>query len=238
MIPSDAFYTLFARTYASYSASKVAYISSVNEFIYKESALLSSLVDVGSGDGKRGKVIANKLNISDVTFIDNSDGMFTLARQIPDVRVIKDDITRKYFATERAYGLVLCLWNVLGHIDTVEGRKNAISNLSKLLTNDGVLIIDVNNRYNCRHYGKMAVAVNIMKDIFTPNDRRGDFDLNINISSGAIKTKVHVFNPREIRNLISSAGLRVERMQVVNYDTGENERRFWNGQLVYKIRKK
>ncbi len=236
MNSSDDFYTKFASEYANYASGKKVYISAVNSLICKESDSPLNIVDVGSGDGLRGKSIADSLDVRDVTFLDNSDGMLALSKQIEGVSVNKVDITSSEFIPGRKYDLVLCLWNVLGHISTIEGRKNAVLNLAKLLTNNGVLFIDVNNRYNSSHYGKMAVAKNMIHDVFKAPNLVGNFDLCINIESCTIKTSVHIFNPLEIEDLIESSGMVIERKWIVNYDTGKTEKHFWNGQLLFKIK--
>ncbi len=237
MISSEIFYTKFSKEYGQYAENKKAYLSAVNVFILNESDSPLSLVDVGSGDGRRGKEIADSLGIQDITFIDNSDGMNALSKQIPGVSIVNSDISDDNFRIARKYDLVLCLWNVLGHIVTAEKRKIAIKNLANLIKDDGRLFIDVNNRHNIFTYGKFAVAKNMVKSLFTLPGKSGNFDLSFKTDSEIIKTKVHIFTPTEIEKLIRSAGLIIEKRQIINYSTGELDTHFWNGQLVYKIKR-
>ncbi|MEI6553138.1 MAG: class I SAM-dependent methyltransferase [bacterium] len=235
---SDVFYTQFAQTYAQYAFGKKDYITAVNRFICKESISPSNILDVGSGDGKRAKTIADAIGVKNITLVDNSEGMVLLSKKITDATVIYADITRRDFDFKKKYDLVLCLWNVFGHIATENERIIAMKNLGNLLSDGGVLFIDVNNRYNSTHYGKFSVFRNLLKDLFLSKDKTGNFDLSFKADTGNITTKVHIFNPKEIEYLIKSAGLTVEKRIILNYKTGTVEENFWKGQLVYKIIKK
>ena len=230
------FYTKFAKSYAEYASTKQAYTSAVNNFITTEAVGVKTIVDVGSGDGKRGKLISNLLNINDITLIDNSEGMIDLVKNIPNTTVIKGDISNIEFKAEKKYDLVLCLWNVLGHIET-DKKKTALKNIASLVNSDGFIFLDANNRYNVVNYGIKSVIKNIFRDIFIPNKFNGNFSLKINIKGVQVDTIVHIFNPFEIENLFKLAGLSVLKRKVVDYKTGEIRKYFWEGQLVYKLKK-
>jgi len=236
MNPSDIFYTQFSGSYSKYSATRQAYLSAVNDFIKRETGFTKTIVDVGSGDGKRSKLISDSLNNKSLTLIDNSTGMIDLARSIPNAVVVKEDISSTEFKSENKYDTVLCLWNVLGHISS-EKRDTALRNLASLVNNHGAIFLDVNNRYNISHYGIKNVLKNICKDIFIPKKSNGDFELNIDTDSGKINTTVHIFNPYEMERLLKSTGLTILKREVINYDTGETKDNFWSGQLVYKLTK-
>lgn len=238
MYPSNIFYDKFANFYSDYAQSKKPYLSAVDNFIKKNSGTPKTLIDVGSADGKRGKIIADALSVRDVTFVDNSDSMIILSKNITGVNVQKADISDPNFKSEKKYDLVICLWNVLGHISTIKGRENAFKNLVELLADGGVMFIDVNNRYNISNYGLLEFIKNILKDIFLPRNRVGNFNLNFFTKSGSIKTNVHIFSPFEINFLVNSAGVTILERQIVDYKTGEVKKFFWNGQLLYKLVKK
>lgn len=237
MYSSEIFYSRFAKSYAQYSATKQAYLSSVNTFIKQEAGIVETMVDVGSGDGKRSKEIANLLSIDNFTLIDNSEGMINLSKNIPGATVLKDDISSVEFKSKKKYDAVLCLWNVLGHI-VFDRRVSALKNLASLINDKGFIFLDVNNRYNAVHYGIKMALKNICKDILNPKISNGDFKLNIDIDQGQqINTTVHIFNPYEIERLFKLAGLRILKRKIINYQTGKVKNKFWNGQLVYKLTK-
>jgi len=237
MHSSDIFYTKFANFYADYAASKAKYLSAVDDFIITEIGLPDNIIDIGSGDGKRAKQIADILGIKDLTFLDNSAGMIDLANKIRGVKIIQANIADSNFRADREYKTVLCLWNVFGHIPSAESRKIALNNLVKLTANDGLIFLDVNNRYNLLQYGVKSAFKNIFKDILLPKDLNGDFKLKFNIAGELIQTNVHIFNPFEIQHLIKSAGLKILKRQIINYKSGEKDKNIFEGQLVYKLSK-
>jgi len=236
MNSSDIFYTQFAGSYSQYSAIRQAYLSAVNNFIKREAGSIKTIVDVGSGDGKRSSMISDLLDNKSLTLIDSSIGMINLARNIPDALIVKGDISSTEFKLENKYDIALCLWNVLGHIE-FDNRKVALKNLASLIYNQGIIFLDVNNRYNISHYGIKNVLKNICRDMFVPRKSNGDFELNIDTNKGKINTTVHIFNPYEIERLFKSAGLIILKREIISYDTGEIKDNFWNGQLVYKLTK-
>lgn len=236
MYSSETFYTQFAQSYAGYASGKKAYILAVDNIIKEECGLAKTIVDVGAGDGKRGKRIANLLGVKNLTLIDSSDGMVALSQSIPNATVVKADISSLEFSLGEKYNVVLCLWNVLGHVPGVD-RQVAFNNLTTLVDDGGVIFLDVNNRYNISQYGMKAVVRNICKDLFFPKESNGDFDLSFSTKVGILETCVHIFSPREVENLIKSAGLRILKRQVVDYRTGEIRKSIFGGQLVYKLSK-
>lgn len=236
MCSSDIFFTRFAKSYSQYVTERQAYLSAIDNFIQTETIATKTMVDVGSGDGKRGKLISKLLNVEDLVFIDNSEGMIDLARNIAGATVIKTDISNREFKSEKKYGVVLCLWNVLGHIAT-DKRKTALKNIASLAEKNGIIFLDVNNRYNIVSYGIKSVFKNIFKDIFIPKKSNGDFSLKVNAEGAQINTIVHIFNPFEVEYLLKSAGLSILKREIINYKTGEIKNNFWQGQLVYKLAK-
>ena len=236
MHSSDQFYTQFAKSYAQYAVGRQFYLSAVNNFIKQETGTVETMVDVGSGDGKRSRQISELLNIKNITLIDNSEGMIDLAQNIPGVFIMKMDISSTESKSDKKYDLVLCLWNVLGHI-TADKRKIALRNIASLVNNNGIIFLDVNNRYNIANYGIKSVFKNILKDIFIPKKSNGDFDLKIDIDGTRINTIVHIFRPIEIENLLKSAGLHISKRKIIDYKTGKIKDYFWQGQLVYKLTK-
>jgi len=237
MLSSKTFYTYFANFYSDYSILKKDYLLAVNNFIKSESKSPQSIIDVGSGDGIRGKEIANLLGIDAITLVENSKCMFNLSKKIHGATLINKDISSNDFKLENKYDVVTCLWNVIGHIPNFK-RKRALENLASLVKDNGVIFLDVNNRYNISQYGIKSSVINIIKDLLNKKSSNGDFILTINIPKREIQTVVHIFSPKEIENLISSAGLNVEKRLIINYKSGEIKKYVWNGQLIYKLSKK
>ena len=96
----------------------------------------------------------------------------------------------------------------------------------------GVFIYDVNNRYNIAHYGFESVSKNITNDRFD-DDNKGWFDL----ATGANKTKVYIHSPFDIEHYLKPTNLILEETVYIDYSTGVKKSNFFEGQLVYKLRK-
>jgi SAM-dependent methyltransferase len=195
------------------------------------------MIDVGSGDGKRGRLISDIFGLTRFTAVDNSDGMIEELRKIEEAEVIYADISDESFRINRKHDLVLFLWNVLGHVPT-DKQKIALTNLANIVEANGVIFLDVNNRYNIKHYGFRSVIKNAFKDIIKRDKANGDFPLFLKTDKGEIETVVHIFNPLEIKKLIKSAGLEIQKMVVVDYSNGKIGRNIFSGQLVFKLKKK
>jgi 2-polyprenyl-3-methyl-5-hydroxy-6-metoxy-1,4-benzoquinol methylase len=234
---SSAFYTGFARTYEHYASLRKAYITAVNRFIVNEIGSVKTIIDLGAGDGIRATHLAKELKAQHLTLVDNSDGMINRIGKTGDMTVIKADISSYEYKSGEKYDLVLCLWNVLGHIPE-HGRKVALKNLALLIGESGSLILDVNNRYNISQYGIMIVIKNVLKDIFSPRDSNGDFELSIDTGSEKIRTSVHLFNSFEMERLIQSADLKIDKKLVVDYGNGSLCKTIFGGQLVYELVKR
>ncbi len=232
--PSSTFYTKFAKTYEQYASLRAAYITAVNTFVVNEIGPIRTIIDIGSGSGTRAVQLAEKCGARHLTLVDNSDGMIAHINKIKNVRVVKDDISSPECSLAGEYDLVLCLWNVLGHTPE-QTRKMALVNLLSLAGNSGVIILDVNNRYNISQYGIKAVAGNILKDIFFPRDSNGNFILRVDTESGNIQTVVHLFNPFEIEQLFRAVGLKIVKRRVIDYTDGSFCKTIFGGQLVYKL---
>ena len=236
MYSSKDFYNRFATVYGKYSARRKEYIASVNRFIetravYKKKL---ALMDVGCGDGRRANKLYYMIQAGSLTLMDDSAEMLRLSRKISGTKVVEADISDPSFKASEKYDVVLCLWNVLGHIPTAEKRRHTLRNLKHLLVEKGQLFIDVNNRYNASHYGVINVVKNIFKDVLsTPGS--GDFEFGVETSSGTIQTSVHVFSPFEIEALFKTCGLRIKKRIILSYRSGKKVGGIFFGQLVYEL---
>ena len=235
---SPEFYAEFAPWYREYASKKEAYLQSVDDFIKADANGKRSIIDIGAGDGTRLlKILAAMGGSVRAVVIDNSDGMIDLLQKIPNVKVLKADIASPKFHPVGKYEIVLCLWNVIGHVMTEKERIMALKHMAGLLEDDGIIFLDVNNRYNVVQYGFKSVLVNIMKDVLSRDERNGDFALTIEAGGKKICTVVHLFSPTEVERLINAAGLKVVQRRMIDYETGKHVDNVWSGQLIYKLAK-
>lgn len=233
---STKLYDKFAPYYRSYSAKKRAYLDSVDSLIIKNVPFTNfSMLDVGSGDGIRAYNLFKKLKAKKLTLIDNSRRMFELSKKIKGANAYLVDITSKDTnQLKENYELIICLWNVFGHITTYKKRLAALRNMKKLLKKDGVIVCDVNNRYNLTHYGVKIFAKNLFRDIIAPSIKNGDVITNLKMSTKvSVPYFCHFFSPFEFDRMIKSAGLKIIKKYYINYKNGNIEKNFLRGQIVY-----
>jgi len=196
---------------------------------------------MGCGDGVRGRNLFQKIKGDDLLLIDNSPKMIALSKKLKtdNIRVNRFNISKLNAVNiiKGKFDIILCLWNVFGHIPTEQGRLNALNNMRNLLNPNGRIYIDVNNRYNIIQYGLKNVVVNIIKDVVKTNKINGDFGLQISTPSDLkIKTICHIFTPTEIKNLIKLSKLEMIKEIPVNYLTGLIEKTIFGGQLFYILK--
>jgi 2-polyprenyl-3-methyl-5-hydroxy-6-metoxy-1,4-benzoquinol methylase len=138
---------------------------------------------------------------------------------------------------EEGFDVITCLWNVLGHVRTGQKRLLALRKMRSLLYQDGLIFLDINNRYNAESYGWARSFARGLYDLLRPSETNGDVSFVWHIGRERIQSTGHVFSRREVETLISQAGLRVRKRYVISYETGEQRRYFFLGQLLYVLEK-
>jgi hypothetical protein len=102
--------------------------------------------------------------------------------------------------------VVICLWNVLGHIRTASLRLRVLSASAQLLSPGGRLFIDVTHRYNARSYGVLPTLVRYQRDLIAREETAGDVTAKWDIGPRqSISTYGHLFTHREIMRLSSAS---------------------------------
>lgn len=241
MIKSEILFDRLAPYFSSYSKRKQLYLNSIDKIILRlTNKVGGSILDVGAGDGIRGNNIFKKLKFKRITFMDSSSKMAYLCRKRFKKNVYKLDISSSGISVVRErFDMILCLWNVLGHIPTQKKRLKALINMKKLLKNNGKIFIDASNRYNIAYYGWLNVATNMVRDLIFHSERNGEFAYDLRINKlVSISSSNHFFTPNEMKALIEKAGLSIDRQFYVNYSTGIIENTFLKGSLFYVLKVK
>jgi 2-polyprenyl-3-methyl-5-hydroxy-6-metoxy-1,4-benzoquinol methylase len=182
-----------------------------------------SLLDVGTGDGSRARRIARRQGISETMLLEPAVAM---QRGATDIRTMRAE---DLHAIETRFDVILCLWNVLGHVFPAAARIEALRQFARLLPPHGKAFVDVAHRYNARHYGVAPTAVRFIHDLFSWREENGD----VAVRWERTTTKGHVFTHREMTSMCRAAGLNIERKFVVDYATGQERRWAFEGHLLY-----
>jgi len=227
-------YDALAPHYREYARERQAYLAAVDRYIVEHApAAVESLLDVGAGDGVRGLELARSLGARRVVLCEPSREMAARCRQL------SADAVWEVPAQDMPYGgrpfdVVLCLWNVLGHLAGRALRLAALKAIKRLLAPAGAVFLDVNNRHNAAAYGSLRVLARRLADFAAPDDRRGDAVFQWNVGGVNLPGTGHLFTPAEIEGLIVESGLRVADRIAVHYATGAYSASPFRGQLLYR----
>jgi 2-polyprenyl-3-methyl-5-hydroxy-6-metoxy-1,4-benzoquinol methylase len=225
-------YDAFAPYYNSYAERRRSYVRVIDDIVISRVNHAASLLDVGAGDGSRAIKIGRSLEARRIVLVEPSAGMRAHCREGQEVwpcgiLEIPDDSS--------SFEVILCLWNVLGHVQHEQERLHALHRLKKLLLPGGMLFLDVSHRYNAASYGWTKTLARLAADIFCPSERNGDVIVSWNVGGRLISTQSHVFTHREMKKLVGSAGLKILMRWVINYDTGAECRVGFGGHLFYQL---
>ncbi|OGK52686.1 hypothetical protein A3B02_02730 [Candidatus Roizmanbacteria bacterium RIFCSPLOWO2_01_FULL_42_14] len=233
---SQVLYDTFAPYYQEYAQSRTAYLEGINHVILNTIAQFQRpplhVLDIGSGDGARIQKLKERGRFGALTVIENSKNMADLCRSYTNMKTLEGDITNIELPPH-SFDYITCLWNVLGHIDSKRSRHIALNKMALWLKPNGLVFVDVNNRYNYAQYGKNAF-LNMIKDIVHLDDSSGDISFQMHMKSGVdIDARVHLFSPLEMDQSIRLSGLRVIHKYYVSYSSGKCVPSFLQGQLMY-----
>lgn len=228
-------YDRIARQFGAVSAQRQAYLDGIDRLIVAEVVPgSSSLLDVGAGSGQRAARIAEACGIDDRVLLEPSAAM----RKQWHPGTYGWPIRAEELGAKRgSFDVVLCLWNVLGHIFPERARIAVLRECGRLLAEHGRMFIDVNHRYNAAHYGKAATILRRLRDVLQPSVRNGDVIVRWEFGDTACATDGHVFTDAEFRRLCDAAGLAVEKQFTVSYATGEVCESPFAGNPLYVIRR-
>jgi len=231
-------YDAFAPFYREYSRKKSSYIEAIDALILSNlPRKTSSILDIGCGDGVRFQRLLERINFERALAMDSSSEMVSLAKLNTRAVVVLADIGNSDIdaIVPIRFDVILCLWNVLGHIEGSVARERAILNMSQALNDVGRIYIDVSNRHNVSHYGWKTVLKNIATDLLNPNRNNGTLTYDIQVAEDkSIEAHSHFFNPNELLALFKRAGLNTVMTAYVNYGTGK-EAGPWSGSIFYVL---
>lgn len=232
-----AAYDRLAPEYARLSNRREAYLRSVEASIVSRiPQKAESLLDIGAGDGTRALRIAAAGSITKVVLLEPSAEMAKPAPRELEVWTARAEDLRPESVSQR-FDLITCLWNVLGHIPSTEKRILGLTNAAQLLSPEGKLFVDVIHRYNARSYGWFPSGLRWLKDQLTHDYRNGDVTARWQVGGAMISTFGHVFTTDEVSFLAKSAGLQTQERLILDYETGEQHRLPWLGNLLYVFRR-
>jgi SAM-dependent methyltransferase len=228
-----AAYDLIAPGFARLAEQRRKYLDAVDALVVSGiPPRARSLLDVGAGDGIRSNRIAQRGGIAELTLVEPSLAMQKNGSGDQRFRTMRAEDMR-LLAPE--FDVILCLWNVLGHIFPADARTEVLRQFVRLLSPRGRIFIDVHHRYNARQYGTLPTILRFLRDRLSGRDN-GDVQVSWGTGERRCLTKGHVFTRREIESLCRSAALKIENRFVIDYSTGKQRRWSPQGHLLYVLR--
>jgi SAM-dependent methyltransferase len=222
-------YDRIAPSFAQLATERRAYLDAIDRLVVSHlPPAARTLLDVGAGDGRRARAIAAGLAtaLTTVVLAEPAAGM----RRAGGSAAAYIDLRAEHLhKLDGEFDIILCLWNVLGHVFPQAARAEVMCQFHRLLSPRGRLFIDVNHRYNTARYGLARTAIRWLYDRVRPSEENGDVIATLTSAS----VRGHVFTHREVLAMAGSAGLAVENRFVVDYETGAILSRASQGNLLY-----
>jgi SAM-dependent methyltransferase len=230
MLDPVAAYDQIGPVFARIAEERRAYLESIDQLVISGIPTGSlSMLDVGSGDGRRARRIAQARDVAQLVLVEPSVAM---QRGDAAVRTMRAE---ELHLVDARFDVITCLWNVLGHIFPSAGRLEVLRQFARLVSPQGRIFIDVQHRYNVRHYGAVATALRFLHDQLKWNETNGDVVVDWSVEEVRCTTRGHVFTDREFRSLAQAAGLNIENRFSVDYATGECRGWSIEGHLLYLL---
>jgi 2-polyprenyl-3-methyl-5-hydroxy-6-metoxy-1,4-benzoquinol methylase len=227
-------YGMIAPVFAGIAERRKPYLDSVDRLVLSEMPPgARSLLDVGAGDGARARRLARDRGIAKLVLLEPSLAMQGNVRGEAEIWTMRAE---ELHSVQAEFDVITCLWNVLGHIFPSAARIEVLRQFGRLASAKGKIFIDVNHRYNASHYGALRTAVRFLRDRISPDEKNGDVAACWDVGETQCKTAGHVFTDGEFRALSHAAGLSIEERFVLDYTTGEQRRRSFEGHLLYVLR--
>jgi 2-polyprenyl-3-methyl-5-hydroxy-6-metoxy-1,4-benzoquinol methylase len=234
-----AAYDRIAPEFKRISDDRRAYLDSIERLVIalviEESRRgARTLLDVGAGDGTRSLRVVKATGLKNFVLLEPSAGMRgNWPPNIPTWPIRAEELWSK----QDEFDVITCLWNVLGHIHPAQTRVEVLRQCARLLSPQGVILIDVNHRYNARHYGWLPTLLRMARDRFLPGEQNGDVTARWSVDGATCSTKGHVFTDAEFRGMANGAGLAVRKVVAVDYRTGEIRSSKSAGSLLYVLQR-
>lgn len=229
-----AAYDRIAPLFGSLAEQRMRYLDRVDQLVTSHIPPGSrSLLDVGAGDGRRTRRIAEARNLTEIVLLEPSQGMQCRS---PTPSVFRTLRAEQLDSVAGPFDVIICLWNVLGHIFPHASRVEAMRQFVRLASLRGRIFVDVNHRYNAVHYGTTRTAFRFLRDQIHPGEKNGDVVATWNVGGAPCSARGHVFTHREFQAITRTSGLTIEKRFVVDYATGQTRRWSVQGNLLYVLR--
>lgn len=171
------------------------------------------IVDIGCGNGRFAGFIKEKNLSCKYLGIDNSTRLIQIAKEKHPHQFFMEGDQLDLPVDNEATDLILCI-RTFHHLPSSRMRRKALSEMSRVLKPNGILIISVWNLWQNKYWKELTKAV--LRSIFT----LGSFAFNDTFIPWKRKQKryYHAFTKRELQKLVLKSGFTVLRLFEVGKD--------------------
>jgi len=231
MLDPIAAYDRLAPAFAHITEQRKPYLDAIDRLVISGVPAGSrSMLDVGSGDGRRARAIAQARGVTHLVLVEPSVAMQAGNGSTAGFRTLRAE---ELSSLDAEFDVITCLWNVLGHIFPAESRARVLNQFARLASPRGRIFVDVHHRYNLRHYGAAPTVMRFLKDRVSWKETNGD----VTVVWDQCTTRGHVFTHKEFATAARRAGLEIAKRLVVDYATGACRRWSCGGHLLYVLRR-
>lgn len=126
--------------------------SNVIQICDKHNVEVKNILECGMGSGNlTEKFLEKKISVDG---FDISDNMLSIAYDklvdYENVNILKGDI--RTFVSNKKYDLICCFFDVLNYIKSLDEIEMFLQNSKKQMTEDSILMFDVNSEYKLKEY--------------------------------------------------------------------------------------
>lgn len=225
MQDNNHFYDNLSSKYDYISEKRRNYLESIDQEIlnFIKPLNINLILDVGLGNGKRSYKYITKLNLSEKKFygIEPSKKMYLESLKIFNEKENIFNINLESYLTHKKFDLIMCLWNVIGHVSNLE---IFIKKVSDLCSYNGYFIFDFNNIYNLKEYGFRSFIYNLFVSLFKYKFKFRAVNDNDN-------TLVKYYKPNYLSKILSLNNFKIIKKIHINYQDG-TKGNFLNSQTL------
>lgn len=225
MHDNNRYYDNLSYSYDYISEKRRKYLESIDQEIlnFIKPLNINAILDVGIGNGKRSNKFITKLNFSEKKFygIEPSEKMHLESLKIFNEKKNIININLESYQTHKKFELIMCLWNVIGHVSNLE---IFIKKVSELSSHNGYFIFDFNNIYNLKEYGLSSFMSNSFVGLFKHK-------FKFRVVNNNDDTLVNYYKPKYISKILSFYNFKILKKIHINYKDGTISN-FLNGQIL------
>lgn len=236
-------FNAIASDYDNKSLNRKKYNTAVDKLIikYLRRQIKPLVLDAGCGTGSRTENLKSKISGSKFYCADSSLEMIKIAKKKKLDFVTQAEMEKLPFKTDY-FDDVLCIFNSFGYLSSYKKRLATLKEFSRVLKPSGLLFIDVMNAWHLgegREFKRSIRALiwDWLASLIHPALTVGDKLYTLEIGNRRVRSFVHGFTNKEMRNLMIKAGFRIDKFMVIGYNSGEPKSQFWQGQYFYVCKK-